>query len=133
MSRQDQIIEQRMKKLASLKKAGIDPYPNKFDVKDKSIDLQEKHKSLKPEKYSKETAKLAGRLMTFRDLGKISFGTLQDSYGKIQVVLQEGETPETAREFFTKYVDAGDIIGVEGKIFRTKRGELSILLNKVEM
>jgi lysyl-tRNA synthetase class 2 len=71
--------------------------------------------------------------MNFRDIGKISFGVLQDSSGKIQIILQDEETPAKVSEFFKKYIDAGDFIGVEGPIFRTKRGELSIIVKKAEL
>ena len=89
MGRQEQIIGERMRKLKELRELGINPYPNKYDVKDYSSELQEKYSSLKPEKYTKDRVKIAGRLLTSRDLGKISFGTLQDGHGKIQIVLQE--------------------------------------------
>ena len=133
MGREDQIIQERIKKLHEIRKAGINPYPNGYDVKDESSLLQEKYKDIKPEHKTKDTAKVAGRLLNFRDLGKIAFGVLQDGSGKIQVVLQDGETPTKVFEFFKKYIDSGDFIGVEGTIFRTKRGELSILLNKAEL
>ncbi len=52
-------------------------------------------------------------------MGKIAFGVLQDGSGKIQIVLQDSETPEKVFEFFKKFIDSGDYIGVEGTIFRT--------------
>lgn len=133
MGREDQIIEERLKKLKELRKEGINPYPNKFDVKNDSKELQEKYSKLKNEEHTKDSVKVAGRLMTFRDLGKIAFGVLQDGSGKIQVVLQDGETPDKIFDFFKKYIDSGDFLGVEGTIFRTKRGELSVLLKKAEL
>jgi len=133
MGREDQIIQEREKKLNELKKAGINPYPTRFDVKNLAGELQEKYSKLKNEEQTKDSVKIAGRLITFRDLGKISFGVLQDSTGKIQIVLQDKETPDKMFEFFKKYIDSGDFIGVEGNIFRTKRGELSVLLKKAEL
>ncbi len=133
MGRQDQIVNERLKKLEELKKQGVPPYPNKYEVKHYSADLHEKYSSLKPEKQTKDKVKIAGRLMTQRDLGKISFGTLQDSRGKIQIVLQDNETPQKSIDFFKKYIDAGDFIGVEGTIFRTKRGELSVLVQNISL
>ncbi len=133
MGRQEEIVNERLKKLSELRKQGIDPYPNKYDVKNHTQELQEKYKSLKPERFTKEKVKIAGRLMTSRDLGKIAFGTLQDSTGKIQIVLQEKETPNKIREFFKKYIDAGDFVGIEGLVFRTKRGELSVLVKSLEL
>jgi len=133
MGREDQIIEERLKKLKELRKDGINPYPNKFDVRNNSQELQEKYAKLKAEEYTKDNVKIAGRLITFRDLGKIAFGVLQDGSGKIQIVLQDGETSNKIFEFFKKYIDTGDFLGIEGTIFRTKRGELSVLLKKAEL
>jgi len=106
---------------------------NKFDKKVSFSELHEKYKKLKTNTTTKDKVKTAGRLMTIRHLGKISFASLQDSSGKIQIVLQEGITPEKVFGFFKKYLDAGDFIGVEGTIVKTKTGELSILANKVEV
>jgi len=133
MSRQDEITKERIKKIDELKKQGINPYPTRYDVKDFSSALQEKYSKLKPEEYTKDAVKIAGRLMSFRDLGKIAFGVLQDGQGKIQVVLQDKETPDKTLEFCKNFIDSGDFIGVEGLIFRTKRGELSVLVKKIEL
>ena len=133
MGRQDQIVQERLRKLSELRKLGINPYPNKFEKKHFSLELQEKYKPLKPNKHKKDKVKIGGRLLITRNLGKISFGTLQDSFGKIQIVLQEKETPNKIIEFFKKYIDAGDFIGVEGTIFRTKSGELSVLVKNLEL
>jgi lysyl-tRNA synthetase class 2 len=71
--------------------------------------------------------------MTKRDLGKIIFGNLRDYSGEIQLVLQEGKTPNETINFLKKYVDVGDFIGMEGKIFKTKTGQKSILVKSLEM
>ncbi len=131
MSRIDQITKERIRKIRELKEKGINPYPHHFEKKDNAADLQEKHKKLKNDEKAKDKAKIAGRIMSIRDLGKIAFAVLRDGTGDIQIVLQEKETDEKLREFVKKYVDVGDFIGVEGTIFRTKRGELSILANKI--
>jgi len=133
MGRQDEIVKERMKKIAELRKQGINPYPYSFEVKNKSSDLQEKYKDLKNAEKTTEKAQIAGRLIGVRDLGKIAFGVLRDGYGKIQITLQEGETSNEVRDFFKKYVDEGDFIGVKGIIFRTQRGELSILVKECEI
>src|SRR3989344_2978377 len=133
MGREDLIIQERIKKLEELRKNGINPYPYKFKVKHNSFELQEKYKKLRPEEKTKDKVVLAGRLMNSRELGKIGFGVLQDSAGKIQIVLQEKETPNEVRGFFKKFIDSGDFIGVNGEIFRTKRGELSVLVKKLEL
>ncbi len=133
MGREEQIIEQRKKKIEELRKQGINPYPYSYDVKDFAGELQEKYKELKNEERAGKTAQIAGRLIAKRDLGKISFGKIRDYTGEIQIVLQNEETPEEKLSFFKKFVDIGDFIGVKGEIFRTKRGELSILVKDVEI
>jgi lysyl-tRNA synthetase, class II len=132
MAREDEIIKERMKKIEEMRKAKIEPYPYKFDKKDSALSLQEQYKKLENEKFGK-SAVAAGRVMSIRNMGKIAFVALHDDSGKIQIVLQEGETPKKQMDLFNKYVDTGDFIGVSGKIFRTKRGELSILAEKIEI
>ena len=122
MGREDQIIESRIKKVEDLRKVGINPYPNKFEFKNYASELQEKYKRLKKEEKTKDKVSVAGRVIIKRDLGKISFATLQDSSGRIQLVSQQDETPSKKFEFFKKYIDSGDFIGVEGIMLRTKTG-----------
>src|SRR3989344_1380129 len=123
MSREDQIINERLRKVKELKEQGIDPYPHKFNKKHTAAE------ALK----SKLGAKVitAGRIMTKRDIGKIIFANLRDHTGDIQIVFQEGETPEKVKDLFKKYVDAGDFVGVEGKVFKTKTKQISILVDKL--
>ncbi len=123
MSREDQIINERLRKLKELREKGINPYPSKFEKKE-TVDV-----CLKTKLGAK--VKTAGRVMTKRDIGKIIFVNLRDGTGDIQIVLQDGETPKEAVEFFKSYIDSGDFIGVEGKIFRTKTNQLSILVDKI--
>ena len=133
MGRQELIVAERLKKIAELRKQKINPYTHKFDKKDSAAELQLTHKELKPEKKAKEKAQIAGRILIIRDMGKITFAVLQDYSGKIQLVLQEPDTSDKKIEFFKKYIDSGDFVGVKGEIFRTKRGELSILVKDIEL
>jgi lysyl-tRNA synthetase, class II len=123
MSREEQIINERIRKLEELKKIGVNPYPEKFEK------LQNCDLCLKSKLGNK--IKTAGRLMTKRDIGKIIFSNLKDFSGEIQIVLQEGETPEKMIDFFKKYIDSGDFVGVEGKIFKTKTKQTSILVRNI--
>lgn len=125
MGREEQIISERTRKLEELRKEGINPYPNKYDKKQTCIECSESK--------LKSKVKTAGRLMTKRDLGKIAFCVLRDGTGDIQLVLQEKETPEKTRELFKKYIDSGDFVGVEGEIIKTKTGEISILVKKIDI
>jgi len=125
MGREDEIIKERMKKLDEMRKKGINPYPHKFEKKNEIAECL----GLKLE----TKVKTAGRLMTKRDIGKIAFCDMQDGSGKIQIVFQDGETPKEVFDFFKSYVDAGDFVGVEGKIIKTKTGQISVLVKKIEM
>ncbi len=123
MGREEQIIQERLRKLKELKSKGINPYPHKFEKKQSILEcLKSKIKT---------KVKTAGRLMTKRDIGKIAFCDLQDYSGKIQIVFQKTKTPEETFEFFKKYIDVGDILGVEGEVFKTKTNQISILVNKI--
>ena len=125
MSREKQIINQRLRKIEELRKKGAEPYVYNFDKK-KNID-----ECLKLKLGTK--VRTAGRIMTQRDLGKILFSKVTDYSGHIQIVLQEGETSSKVMDFVKRYIDAGDIVGIEGKIIKTKTGEVSILVKKIEL
>ena len=120
MGREEEIIKERERKIQELKKQKINPYAYRFDKKDSVA------KALKSKMGA--AIKIAGRIMTKREIGKIAFSVLQDFTGKIQLVFQEGETSKKDFDFFGRYIDTGDIVGVEGKIFKTKTGEHSILV-----
>ena len=125
MGREEQIVQERLRKLSELRVNGINPYPDKFDKKQNCAEC------LSSKIGSK--VKTAGRLMTKRDLGKIAFCVLKDESEKIQLVLQDGETPQKEKDFFKKYLDSGDFVGIEGKIIKTKTNEISILVDKIEI
>ena len=133
MGREDQIINERLRKLEELRKLGIEPYAYNFDKQDSCQELHEKHEKLEAGRDSKAKVKIAGRIMTIRDIGKLIFADLVDGQGKIQIQLQEPVTDKGVVDFFKKYLDVGDFIGVEGLVTRTKRGELSVLVKKVEI
>lgn len=125
MGREEQITGERLRKIQELRKLGIEPYGYSF----------EKKQSVKECAESKINSKVktAGRLMTKRDLGKITFANLRDESGDVQIVLQDGETNSKMMEFFKRYVDSGDIVGVEGTIIKTKTGQISILIKNAEL
>src|SRR3989344_5401795 len=131
MGREEQIISERLRKIKELREKGVDPYPSMSDVKNNSKELHEKFKKIKKEEKTKTKVHIAGRLMSIRDLGKIAFAVLDDGWGKIQIILQEKETPEKFRELFKKYVDTGDFVGVSGIVMRTKTNELSVLVGEL--
>jgi len=125
MSREEQITNERIRKLNEIRKAGINPYPNKFDKEQTCAECLKKKIGNK--------VKTAGRLMTKRDIGKIVFCNLRDQTGDIQIVLQDSETPKKTMDFFKSYIDSGDFVGIEGKIFKTKTKQLSILIENIAL
>ena len=133
MAREAEILKERLRKIQELRKKGIEVYGYFFDKKDSAEDLQKKFRRLKNGQTTKNRVKIAGRVLVVRDMGKINFASLQDSSGKIQIILQDEKTGKKIIDFFKKYIDSGDFIGVSGKIVRTKRGELSVLANKIEL
>jgi lysyl-tRNA synthetase class 2 len=125
MGREEQIINERLRKINELNEKKIAVYSYNYDKKQKIAECL----------ISKKGAKIqtAGRLMTKRDLGKIAFSDLVDESGKIQIVLQKDDTPEKVRDFFKKYLDSGDFVGVKGKIIETKTKQISIMVSEIEI
>ena len=125
MGREDQITQEKLRKLKELKELGIDPYPANFDKKHVlSFCLKSKVGT---------KVQTAGRVMVKRSIGKITFCDLLDGTGNMQIVLQDKETPQKVIDFFKKYIDTGDFIGIEGKIIKTQTGQLSVLAKKVNL
>ena len=133
MTREEEIIKERLKKIDELRKLKINPYAYSFEKKNNSAELQEKYKKIKSEEKTKDKAIVAGRVLSMRLMGKINFASLEDEKGKIQIIIEEGTAGKKLVDFFSKYVDSGDFIGVEGNVMRTKRGELSIDSQKIEI
>ncbi|MFA5856184.1 MAG: lysine--tRNA ligase [Candidatus Pacearchaeota archaeon] len=133
MGREEQIIGERIRKLKELKDNGIDPYPHKYSPNAYSIEIKHKYSKLSENERTHDKIKVAGRVMTARDLGKLIFITIQDAKGRIQLILQKEETEKESFELFKKYFDTGDFIGAEGFVMKTKTGEVSILVKKLEM
>ena len=130
-SENDQVV-QRRQKLKNLLERGIEPYPYSYAKKNSAKEILEKHAKLKKEGKTKDKASIAGRIMTLRVMGKAGFAHIQDQTGKIQIYAREDEVGKEDYKTFSKS-DLGDIIGVEGTIFRTKLGELSIWVKKFKL
>ena len=111
----------RREKLAALQAAGEDPFQQtRFDWDATSAQIKEHFDQMEG-----RAVKVAGRLMSKRGMGKVSFCDLQDRDGRIQLYARQDEMDETVYKAFKKY-DIGDIVGVEGEVFRTQRGEMSV-------
>ena len=127
MATDREFLIERMKKLEELRNNGINPYPHRYkhEISKKSIQIKEEHKDLAPETYTEITESVAGRIMLLRRMGKASFATIQDGEGQIQVYFRQDDIGEESYALFRK-VDIGDFIGVTGKIFATKTGEITV-------
>lgn len=129
----NELIEQRRSKLAALRVKGV-AYANDFRRDALAADLHAQYENkTEPELEANPIlVKVAGRIMTRRLMGKASFVHLQDMSGRIQLYVRQDEiSPEAYTEF--QDWDLGDIIGAEGKLFKTKTGELSVRVSKVRL
>ena len=115
-----QIMDFRKEKLSRIKDSGINPYPVTFYPKDSTKVILSDYKSWK----GKDVA-IAGRIMALRKMGKVSFSQIMDSEGKIQIFISRDALGESTYNIF-KLLDIGDFIGIQGLVFKTKTGEISI-------
>ena len=132
MDETNQLRLQRIEKLERINSMGINPYPYKYEQKNHASEILEKYQKLKNEEKTKNEVNIAGRIMTLRQMGKASFGHLQDESGKIQFYIKEDEVGKKQYTLFEN-LDLGDIIGIGGTVFRTKKGEVSIWVKKIEI
>ncbi len=129
-SRLDRIAQQRLEKLERLRAQGINPYPYGYH---RSHTAQQAVTQLKQQEESGKEAPIvnvAGRIMANRSMGKISFLDIRDSSGKIQLYLSRDLLGASNLELIKEDIDLGDIIGVSGKLFRTKSGEPTVAVEK---
>ena len=118
----------RREKLSALQAEGRDPFQQtRFDWDHTSVQIKDNYDALEG-----QAVKVAGRLMSKRGMGKGSFCDLQDREGRIQLFVKIDEVGEEAMAAFKKY-DIGDIVGVEGEVFRTKMGEISVRAKKITL
>ncbi len=118
------LIAERKRKIADLREAGIEPYPYEYNPSHHAAQLQTLHASLPEQGRSGETVRVAGRLMLFRDMGKLAFGHVQDETGRIQVMLRKDPLGEQWK--VVELLDLGDFIGVEGEVIKSKTGEVTV-------
>ena len=123
-----ELLRIRREKLKALQDAGRDPFQiTKFDVTHHTQDIKDNFDAMEGTEVS-----VAGRLMSKRGMGKVSFCDLQDKTGRIQLYARKDEMDEEEYNRFKKY-DIGDIVGVEGEVFRTQRGEMSVRAKKITL
>ena len=123
-----QILQVRRDKLAALQAAGKDPFQQtKFTVSAHAQEIKDHFEEMEGQPVT-----IAGRLMSKRGMGKVSFCDLQDKSGRIQLYARKDEMDEADYNEFKKY-DIGDLVGVEGEVFRTQRGEMSVRCKQVTL
>lgn len=122
----NELIEQRIKKTEELRQMGIKPYGDPFDAADHAADIISSHSNTSKEVLEANPAhcSLAGRIVAMRDFGKAAFAHIQDSTGKIQIYFKKDLLAEKYK--LLKKLDIGDIIGINGKLFRTRTDELTV-------
>ena len=124
--------QDRLLKLAQLRQQGIDPYPTGFRPTAKAAELHDEYAELAAESSTGREVAVAGRLMGKRDLGKLSFGVLQDGTGRIQLFADEATMGEEGLGAFVA-LDLGDLVGVSGEVITTKKGELSVRVQELTL
>ena len=123
-----EILQIRRDKLAALQEAGRNPFEiTRYDVTHHAQEVKDQFDQLEG-----QTVSLAGRLMSKRGMGKVSFCDLKDKSGRIQIYARKDEMDEEAYDRFRKY-DIGDIVGVKGDVFRTQKGEMSIRAHEITL
>jgi lysyl-tRNA synthetase class 2 len=125
------LVKSKKDNLRKLRDKSINPYPYKFGITAFSTDLAKKFSSLKNEEYGPEFG-VAGRVMAKRSFGAIAFLKVADAKGAIQFFMRKGESPQEVFDLM-EFIDLGDIVGGKGKIYRTQRGELSIMVSSLEV
>ena len=123
-----ELLQIRRDKLTDLQQAGLDPFRlTKFDVTHHTDDIVNRYDELE-----EQTVSVAGRLMSKRGMGKVSFCDLQDKQGRVQLYVRRDLIGEECYNWFKKY-DIGDIVGVTGQVFKTQKGEISVRAQSVTL
>ena len=117
----------RREKLKNLRELGLDPFGQSFKRDSYAAELKEKYQDVEHDEFEnmEDTATVAGRIMFIRKMGKASFFTIKDKTGPIQIYISINDVGEEKYTLF-KSADIGDIVGVHGKVMKTKTGELTI-------
>ena len=123
-----ELLQIRRDKLSELQNSGNDPYViTKYDVTEYAKNIKENF-----EEFEGKTVRVAGRMMSRRIMGKASFYNVQDSTDGIQMYIKKDDVGEDAYLAFKKY-DIGDIVGIEGFVFKTRTGEISVHTQKIQL
>jgi len=125
------LVEQRRLKAEELRNLGIDPYPYSYTVENYSAEIKNDHAERQDFAEKQFPVKVAGRIMSMRGHGKVGFAHIRDSTGEIQIYVRKDRVENYADVY--KRLDVGDIMGVEGWIFRTRTEELTVYVEKLTL
>ena len=133
MSLEDRLFEQRYQKIREIEALGFSTYPRKFAFTHTAAEIRKNYEPLSGEdlEAQKIEVRVCGRLMTVRRQGRAGFCHIQQEGERLQVYVRKDEVGDEAFELYKK-LDAGDIIGVEGLVFRTRTGELTVRAKRLE-
>src|SRR2546430_2499817 len=122
----------RIQKLKQIQELGYDPYPTFYRNTHTlaAVVKQYAEKSAEELEHSKEKVRVAGRILTSRPFGKAGFLTLSDGEGQLQLYAKKDQLPDRDFQMY-KLLDIGDFIGAEGTLFRTRTGELTVLVTEM--
>ena len=124
-----ELLKIRRDKLTALQEAGQDPFQiTKFEKKNNTQEIRDNFEAME-----EQPVKIAGRLMSKRVMGKVTFCDLQDREGRIQLYVRRDEVGEEPYTRPSRSMDIGDIVGVDGVVFRTQRGEISVRAKEVTL
>jgi lysyl-tRNA synthetase class 2 len=132
LSLEDELLKQRLSRIREIEALGYHPYGRRFEFTHTIPEIVSGYGGKTSEELSPEVrVRIAGRLMTLRHMGKAGFAHLQQNGERLQIYVKKDAVGERDFQLF-KLVDIGDIIGVEGYLFRTRTGELSVHAEKLE-
>jgi len=132
LSLEDELLKQRLARIREIEALGHRPYGRRFDFTHTIPQILADYGAKTAEELSPETRfRIAGRLMTLRHMGKAGFAHLQQSGERLQIYVKKDAVGERDYQLF-KLVDIGDVVGVEGYLFRTRTGELTVHAEKLE-
>ncbi|HEX3035538.1 MAG TPA: lysine--tRNA ligase [Thermodesulfobacteriota bacterium] len=135
MEMENELVEQRKEKINELKNIGVSPFPNDFKPLHQAADVLSSYANFSEEglKNLFDEFSLAGRVVAIRDFGKSAFFHIMDRTGKIQGYIRKDVAGEEGLQFFKKFVDIGDFIGIQGNLFKTKTGELTVSIKEFKL
>ncbi len=131
----EELRKQRVQEIEELRRAGVEPYPYKFDKTHSTADIKRlfDEKLGAGEILEEEKVSTAGRVMSIRDHGKSAFFHIKDQEGRLQIYIRKNAVGNEKYQLFKKYVNVGDIVGVKGFPFKSKTGELTIFVEDFQI